>query len=284
VVASEAVAPPSDQPQRKPWELLRRAAFNQYNAILMGGVGAFSVATGSWLPLVVGAGAEVLWLVLGADSKPFKNWVTKQEEKEAADRVEREVARIVADLDPAYVARYETLRQTSLEIQGLASENKGLDTSLLKDEMQKLGQLLYSFLQMSVSHQKLSRYLTQSQASQIEYDISQCQRALAGEKDPRVQASLKQAYSLAQKRLRQNQQIQGAYKALGVQMLTLEKAFDYLKSNILGMGTREELAKELDGLVTGVASAAELDAYTSDFDQELEPSRGAKVVRLASKR
>jgi hypothetical protein len=253
-------------------DLLRRAVLNRYNVILVAGVGALAVATGAWLPIAIGAGAEVLWLVLGAGSRPFRRWAEKQQVREGE-------ARMMRELDPAYVNRYRVLCQTSAEIQKLAAENQGFEASLLNDEMAKLGQLLSSFLQMCVSYQKLTRYLGQTQAAQIEYDIAQCQRALTGEKDPRVQTSLEQALSLGQKRLQQHQQIAGAHKALGVQMLTLEKALDYLKSNVIGMGTREELAKELDGLVNGIASAAELDAYTSDFQEELGPARRAKAAR-----
>jgi hypothetical protein len=208
--------------------------------------------------------------------------VERQEEKEAGERLAREMAKMLSELQPGYMARFDALKQASAEIQSLAEENRGFEASLLKDEMAKLEKLLQAFLRMAASHQRLSRYLQHNQGAQVEADIASCQRALASEKDPRVQVSLKQALSLAQKRLRQHQQIEGAYKALSVQMVTIEKAFDYLKSNILGMGTREELAQELDGLVSGVTSAAELEAC--GLDDIEEAPRAAKVVSLASKR
>ena len=37
-----------DNPKRKPGSLLKRALFNQYNYIMMGSAGVFSLATGSW--------------------------------------------------------------------------------------------------------------------------------------------------------------------------------------------------------------------------------------------
>lgn len=271
-------------PKQKPFELLRRAVFNQYNAIALGGVGLFAAATTSWVPLVVGAGAEILWLVLGSDSAVFARWVESQKTREAQEEMAKEIEKLVRELDHAYAARFAALKQASDEIQKLARENKELEMILLKDEMAKLGQLLYSFLKMARVHQRLSRYLGENQAVDIERDIDACQRGLAAESDPRVQASLKQALSLAQKRLRQYQQIEGAYKALSVQMFTLEKAFDYLKSNILGIGTREQLAQELDGLVSGVASVAELEACGVDFLDEPRATITPKPVKLASRR
>jgi hypothetical protein len=164
------------------------------------------------------------------------------------------------------------------EVGQLASENKGIETLLLRDEMAKLGQILLSFLRMATMGQRLRDYLRDNQGSDIENDIARAQRALRSEGDPRVQASYKQALALAQKRLRQHDQIENAHKALVVQMDTLEKALTYLKSHIVGIGSRDELAQELDGLVLGVASVADLEA---EADQVLSDVRGTAAARAS---
>ena len=271
-----------DQPPRKPGSLLRRALFNQYNYILVGSSALFSMVSGSWLPAVLGAGAEVLWLVLGADSRVFRRWVERQESREAREQLRKEAAATLSSLEDGYRQRFTALDRLSGEIQGLARDNKGLETQLLESEMNKLGDLLHSFLKMCATHQRLTRYLTENPVSDVERDIARCQRALKQEEDPRVQSSLKQALSLAQKRLRQHTQIEGAWKALSVQMDTVEKSFDYLKSHILGIGTQEELAQELDNLVTGVSSVAELEASTSGLMTELHATAAARAATLRS--
>jgi hypothetical protein len=270
-----------DKRQRKPGSLLKRALMNQYNYILIGGTALFSIATGSLLPAVIGAGAEILWLVLGADSAPFRRWVERQESKEAKQRMLAEVGHLLASLESSYRDRFTALQRTSEELQVLAREHKGIETTLLQEEMSKLGQILHSFLKMSAQHQRLTRYLGDNPISDVERDIARCQRALKQETDSRVQSSLKQALSLAQKRLRQHEQIQGAWRALSVQMDTLEKALDYLKSHILGIGTREELAQELDNLVTGVASISELESSTNDLIDELRVSAAARTANVS---
>ena len=84
-----------DTPKRKPGSLLKRALFNQYNYILMGSAALFSVTTGSWLPAVIGAGVEVLWLVLGADTDAFRRWVAKQESAEAKQQLRAEISALL---------------------------------------------------------------------------------------------------------------------------------------------------------------------------------------------
>ena len=107
-------------------------------------------------------------------------------------------------------------------------------------------------------------------------------RRIKRETDHRVQASLKQSLSLAQKRLQKQQQIEGACKALAVQMGTVEKSFDYLKSHILGIGTHQELSAALDDLVSGVASVSELDTLSDDLTDAPRAAPAATAARAAS--
>ncbi|HXU81236.1 MAG TPA: hypothetical protein VN914_07550, partial [Polyangia bacterium] len=274
----------SESSPSKPGSVLKRALLNQYNYIMLGSSALLSFAMGSWLPALVGVGAEILWVVLGADSEPFRRWVAMQESKEAKQRMLAEVAQLASTLEPEYGVRFEALRSLADEIQSLARENKGFETSLLQTEMAKLGQLLHSFLKMAGNHQRLQRYLASNPVAEVERDIARSQRAMKQETDPRVQASLRQALELAQKRLKQHLQIEGAWKALSVQMDTLEKAFDYLKSHILGIGSGAELAEELDNLVSGVSTVTELEASTSELMDELrgQAARADKAGKVIS--
>jgi len=259
----------------------KRAFFNQYNYILLGATALFSAASGSVLPAVVGVGAEILWMTLGVDTKAFRGWVSKQDAKENEQRLAKERTELIYNLADRYLNRYDALRAMVTEIRKLAADNQGLETTLIQDEMAKLDQLLDSFLRMATAHQRLASYLEQNSAADVEREIADDQRALRRESDPRVQASLKQAISLAQKRLAKHEQIEGAWKSLSVQMDTLEKSFDYLKSHILGIGTREELAAALDDLVSGVSSVSELDATAEDLHDELKAAAAARAASVS---
>lgn len=265
-------------PPKRKKSLFRRAFANQYNFILLGGAGLFALATFSWLPLLVGAGVEALWLALGADSALFRRWVEKQETAEERAALERQAALALAQLEPAYVARFRQLEALGQEIQQMAGDNPSLETSLIQDEMSKLGRLLHSFLAMASMHQRLSRYMAENSDTEIQRDINRLERALAGERNREVQASLRQNLALAEKRLRQQANIAAAFKVVSIKMDTLEKAFRYLRSHILGIGKREELTQEIDGLILGVESVEELSAETAPLMDELSGARAAAAT------
>jgi hypothetical protein len=91
-----------------------------------------------------------------------------------------------------------------------------------------------------------------------------------------VQASLRQAMALAQKRMKQHETIESNFKLLTVKMDTMEKAFRYLKSRIVAINKGEQLTEEIDNLVLGVESVEELSADTSTL---LEEARGKAAAK-----
>jgi hypothetical protein len=244
--------------KRKKRGVFGRAFYNQYNFILLAGTGLFAIATFSWLPLLIGAGAEALWMVLGADSGPFKRWVAKQESKEKQQEIAEKTSKALATLHADYVERFEELRGLADRISELAKENPSLGTRLVQGEMDKLGQLLFSWLEMAVLHQRYSDYLEESSGRELQRDIDKCERALEVERSSEVKSSLRQNLELARRRATQHERIEANHRLLGVKMDTLEKAFRYLQTHIIGIGTGEELTTELDGLILGVEAVEEL--------------------------
>ena len=243
--------------------LLSRAFFNQYNFILLGAAGLFSLVTFTWIPLLLGAGAEVLWLVLGSDSGPFKRWVAIQDSVEERERLKQQAEQALATLEPGYKRRFAELVKVSEHIQELATANPSLETQLIQGEMDKLGKLLHSFLEMALTHQRLGHYLADNDEGDLRRDIEATERALRNEQDPQVVAGLRQSLGLAQKRLKQHQQIEASFRALGVKMDTLDKSFRYLESHVVAISEREQLSQEIDELIVGVDAVQDLKAETS---------------------
>jgi len=271
------------EPSKEKDSPYRRAFFNQYNGILLGAAGLFALATFSWLPLAVGAGLEVLWMTFVPDSSFFRRWVGMQESREGQEHIKRETEAILQRLDPSYTERFVELQRVADEVLSLSRENPSLETRLVEDELQKIGQVLFSFLRMARAHQRLAHFLAENPAGEITADVTECTSELRREQDPRVQASLKQALSLAEKRVRQHEQISNSARALAVQMETLEKALTYLKSHIVAIGSHEELASELDGLVMGVDSVEQLETETGNALAELHQLADYREKRVATK-
>ena len=244
---------------------LRKLAFNnQYNIILLIGCAAFSAALLSPWPIVIGLGAEVLWLLFGANSASFREYAERQREAAALSQRDAADASVVVGLEPVYATRVKALRLLGGEIRRLSRE-RGIDPRLFDAPDDRLELLVGSFVKMAALHQRLSRFVADASPVHLEEEIVRLGQALADEKDPAVRLSLRQALTLGQRRLKQHEQIESQRRALGVKMGTLEMSFDYLRSHVFSGSPAQELATEMQELVAGASflTAAEAEANAS---------------------
>ena len=250
--------------------LLSRAFHNQYNYIWMGAAALFSIVTFTWIPALIGGGVEALWLVLGADSSPFKRWVAIQESLEEREALQKRAKEALGQLEPEYLARFQDLEAVSERIQSLAKENPTFETQLIQSEMDKLGKLLHSYLDMAITHQRLGHYLRDNHENDIRRDVEATERAMKNEQNAEVLAGLRQSAALAQKRLKQHQSIEASYRLLGVKMDNLDQAMRYLESHVVQIGRSEELTQQIDELVLGVDAVSDIADETEGTLLELK--------------
>ena len=157
--------------------LLRRAFFNQYNLILLGGAGAFSLALGSYLPLVVAGAGELLWMTIGAGSGWWRGVVERQQGRElqALNAGARNVA--AAGLQPHYATRLKALEGLSREIRRLVID-RGLDPSPLDREGRGLDAMLLVFVKIATLHQQLDQFAGAGSVAHVEQELMRLGQAL----------------------------------------------------------------------------------------------------------
>jgi hypothetical protein len=265
---------------RKRKSLFRRAFANQYNFILMAAAGVFALATFSWVPIIIGAGIEGLWLTFGSDLPFFRRWVEKQEREEDRQRIEEEARAALAGLEPSYRVRFEALSVHAEKIRELAGSNASLEAALIETEMEKLGQVLHSFLRMAVLHQRLGTFLRHSDEDDLIREMNRLEKELQREKNLEVKQGLRESISLADKRIKQHAKILASYKVLSLKMDTLEKSMSYLESQIVGMAKSGELTNEIDEIVMGVEAVDEISAETEGLLGASDRSRLAQASQV----
>jgi hypothetical protein len=244
--------------------LLRRAFFNQYNLILLGGAGAFALALASYWPLVAAGVGELLWMTFGAGSGWFRGVVERQQSREVQTHNADARSSAAAGLAAHYATRLKALEGLSREIRRLVVD-RGLDPSPLDREGRGLDAMLLVFVKIATLHQQLDQFAGAGSTGHVEQELMRLGQALADEKDMSVRLTLRQALTLGQRRLKQHEQIDSQRRALGIKLSTLEMSFDYLRSHVFGGSSAEELALALDELAAGASflPAAEAEVHAS---------------------
>src|SRR5205807_4846873 len=86
------MGPPDLQDQSRPQTLqedidyVKEAFHSQYNWIAMTGVGAFALLSGTFLPIILGAGLEMIYLAIVPQSSRFRRLIRSLKFAEEQDR------------------------------------------------------------------------------------------------------------------------------------------------------------------------------------------------------
>ena len=245
--------------------------FNQYNLLLVAGSAAFSLALASRWPVLIGGVLEGFWLLAAVTSRSVRRWAARHILEQDRSRRAEQSAPFVEALQPEYAARVEKLEGIGTDIRRLVWE-RSLEGALFADQENRLESLLLGFCRMASLHQRLSRFVGTTSAAQIEQELMGLGQSLSAEKDPSVRFLLQQALSIAQRRFEQQEQLGSQLRLLSVRMGTLEMSLDYLRSQIFGGRSRQELSAEIAQMVGGLSFLLEIEAEINTSVERIKPT------------
>src|SRR5262249_24367139 len=150
----------SDSEKRERVPYFRYAFHNVYNYTMLSGVAAAALLTLNWWLAVVGGGIEALWIVFAPDSKALRYfWFDKVHAQNLDQASQKENAKLLAGLPISDARRVHLLEQKRVEIPRLCGENRAFTAELLRGELDKLEQLVASFIDLMISSHKHETYL-----------------------------------------------------------------------------------------------------------------------------
>lgn len=214
---------------------------------------------------------EAVWLLVVGRSKAFR----QLEELSGAEleRQKREflIQDSLQDMAPELRQRYRALEDNFRAIQKLATDNKNLADDILKPELEKLHGLRDAFVKLASAYGRLSQSLKGLDVDAIETDIRTTRSELEGlglESSEMLKTSLREKLMLTEQRLNDLRTMRERHRAFELQLENIERTFDYLKARIAGFNRAEELASQVDSVLTGIRSAERTLEETSKIEEE----------------
>ncbi len=243
----------------------------QYNLILLGGSALFSVASASPVPLLLGLAAELLWLSLAPNLPAFRRWAELRPapEPQPSQRTSSSfqppsssfapAPASSAELDALHAGRLLALERAISEVRALGIESGDAE---FDRSAQKLEQLLPQFRRLSQQHQRLLRYLDEVKKPELEAEIAELQTAFATEQDLGLRMSLRQARTVAERRLEQRARLVATSRAAEIKLQTIERSIGACRG--LGLVSSRDLATEADAIVAQLGNLAQALELESD--------------------
>ncbi len=246
------------------------AFLNPYNLSLLAGASTVAAATQNWFLGVVTLGAEALWMLFAPGSKLLRK--TVWDKKHAAVLAEAENERLntlVRTLPADEAVRCVGLRTKKDQIDKMCAENPAFTLDLLRNELNKLDQLVRSFIDMSAGCVRYLEYLRTIDLDGIEKDIRRYTHLVdnATDDDKERRALAMKNLGVLQARKAKVAEIRKYLVTVRGQQDLIENTFKLLADQIVTMRSPQELSGQLDELIDGVEAVRQTTRETDSLMQ-----------------
>jgi hypothetical protein len=205
---------------------------------------------GFWL---LGGALETIYLFVLAGNPRFQNLIRGMKLSQRPSGIPlkdlEKQARLIASLDAAGRTRYQAIFQSSSSILQTADSSSGpVGSTELKSG--GLAQLLWIFLKLLVSRQRIAAILSQTSPKDIEGEIASTTVRLSSESESSpMYRSLKGTLEIQQKRLDNIQKAAESLKVTEAELERIEKQVALMREEVSVSSDPELVSVRLDGIV-----------------------------------
>ena len=243
---------------------LKEAFKWQYNVIGLVGAALFALVSGTALPILLAAGAEMMYLAVVPQSSAFRRLVRSwkyEAEKKAHDA---KVRQLQIQLTPMVRDRYGKLQQMCQMIRGNYARLSSTSQIFVDQMSDRLDGLLHSFLRLSNAGMMYNDHLQRANPRVIDKDIEGLERDLA--KQPaKVQEINKKRIEILKKRQERFQRMVDDLQVINVQVEAIEDVLELIRDQSVTLSDPQMVAERLDGLIADVENTEATVREIEDF-------------------
>lgn len=240
--------------QNSPRNYVQRAFSDQHNVILLIGSVLLALAFASFLPLLVGFIAELLFLSVCPRLPAFRAWVDARDNAVHKLEVERALQSELGSLGPAYRLRFESFSRLLDEVVGRLAAQQMFQFDGLAAVREHFDALLRSALSLLHTQQSVSAAIAEIPALELAQEVARLDRAFTAERDLELRMGLRQQALAAQRRLSQREELEKTRVKADMELSTIEKGAAYLKSRAAELVSAEQMLTEVRALLSDVAA------------------------------
>jgi chromosome condensin MukBEF ATPase and DNA-binding subunit MukB len=229
-----------------------KAAFHwQYNWISLAGAAGFALVSGSALPLLLGAGLELIYLSTVPQIPRFQRLVRSWKYAEQKKRQEKGLTELFHELPPEMRARYA---RVDAICRGIRENYRRLTATsqMFAEQMEsKLDGLLQSDVRLLNSAFHHRQYLATTNPETIRKEAAALQAAL--EKEPaKVQEINRKRIEILNKRMEKFGTIKENCQVVEAQCSAIEDVLQLIRDQSVTMHDPQQISDHLDNLVKDV--------------------------------
>jgi hypothetical protein len=229
-----------------------KAAFQwQYNLIGMAGAVGFAAISGSELPLILGAGLELIYLAVVPQMSRFQRLVRSWKYAEEKRAIEARLRALFNEIPPDMRARYGRVEALCRNIRENYARLSAATQLYAKETEDRLDGLLQGYLRLLHALQQHYEYLRNTDVERIKKEASELDHHMASD-PPKVQEINRKRLEILGKRIEKFGKIRENCSIIEAQCGAMEDVLQLIRDQSVTLRDPQQVSDQLEGLVHDV--------------------------------
>jgi len=267
---NEQVDAPAAQDQIN---FVKEAFHLQYNWIAMVSAGAFALVSGSFLPIILAGGLELMYLAIVPQNWRFQRLVRSWKFSEQQQRQQQQLGDLLRLLPAELQSRYIHAAQVCGSIRTNFTQFSTTSQIFLQQIDTRLKGLLDGYARLLSSAAQQQQYLKTAEQDGIKHEIASLQKSLSSD-PPKVQEINKKRIEILTKRLEKFDKISENRKVVDAQCSAVEDVLMLVRDQSVTMRDPQQVSERLDSLVKDVEqteqTVQQVEAIFSGMSPDLD--------------
>src|SRR6266496_6604222 len=266
-----------DQPgsldRQKDISYVKEAFHLQYNWIALAGAGAFALVSGSFLPILLAGGLELMYLAIIPQNWRFQRLVRSWKMAEEQQKHQQKLSEMLSSLPAELQSRYVHAAQVCGSIRSNFAQFSSTSQIFLQQIDSRLQGLLNGYARLLSSAAQQQQYLRMTDENQIKREVAGLQKALSTDSQ-KVQDINKKRIEILSKRLEKYDKICENQKVVDAQCAAVEDVLLLVRDQSVTMRDPQQVSERLDSLVHDVEqteqTVQQVEAIFSDISPDMD--------------
>jgi hypothetical protein len=252
---------------------VKEAFHLQYNWIAMVSAGAFALVSGSFLPILLAGGVELMYLAIVPQNWRFQRLVRSWKFAEEQQKHQQKLGEMLASLPAEMQSRYVHAAQVCGSIRSNFAQFSSTSQIFLQQIDTRLQGLLNGYARLLSAAAQQLQYLRSTEQEGIKREIGSLQKSLST--DPlKVQEINKKRIEILTKRLEKFDKISENRRVVDAQCSAVEDVLMLVRDQSVTMRDPQQVSERLDSLVHDVEqteqTVQQVEAIFSGMSPDLD--------------
>jgi hypothetical protein len=272
-MASPGFQDPARPPEQEEVSFVKEAFNLQYNWIALAGAGAFALISGSFLPLVLAGGLELMYLAVVPQNFRFQRLVRSWRFADQQRQKQQKLGDMLRTLPADMQSRYIRSAQVCSTIRSNFAQFSSTSQIFLQQIDGRLQGLLTGYARLLLAATQQQQYMKTTDANDIKREIAALQKTLPTD-PPKVQEINKKRIEILTKRQEKFDKICENRRVVDAQCAAVEDVLMLVRDQSVTMRDPQQVSERLESLVHDVEqteqTVQQVEAIFSDMSPDLD--------------